>query len=70
MTVPFAAPSRLAPDEAAAVRAAVASVLAGPAWVGGGPVADFEAGFAAYLGAGEREVVGVGNGPVQFYKAP
>ena len=62
MTVPFAAPSRLWPDEAAAVRAAVESVLAGPSWVGGEPVASFEADLASYVGAGDREVVGVGNG--------
>jgi dTDP-4-amino-4,6-dideoxygalactose transaminase len=62
VTVPFAAPSRLWPDEAGAVRAAVESVLSGPSWVGGEPVATFEADFAAYLGAGDREVVGVGNG--------
>ena len=35
---------------------------AGPSWVGGRPVAAFERDFASYLGAGDREVVGVGNG--------
>lgn len=62
MTVPLAAPSRLAPEEGAAVRAAVESVLSGSTWVGGEPVATFERDFASYLGAGDREVVGVGNG--------
>ena len=62
-TVPFAAPARLVPEEAAAVRAAVDTVLRGPAWVGGEPVAAFERDLAAYLGApADREVVGVGNG--------
>jgi dTDP-4-amino-4,6-dideoxygalactose transaminase len=59
--VPVAAPTRLAPDEAAAVRAAVDRVLAGDRWVGGPAVASFEAAFAAYLGT-EREVVGVASG--------
>jgi dTDP-4-amino-4,6-dideoxygalactose transaminase len=62
VTVPFAAPARLAPGEAAAVRAAVDAVLSGDVWVGGDPVGRFETGFASYLGAGDREVVGVGNG--------
>jgi len=62
VTIPFAAPARMAPDEAAAVRTAIESVLAGPSWIGGDPVATFEAGFASYLDAGDREVVGVGNG--------
>jgi len=63
VTVPLAAPTRLAPDEAAAVGAAVQSVLRGPVWVGGEPVAAFERDFAAYLGApAGRDVVGVGNG--------
>lgn len=65
MSVPFAAPSRLAADEAAAVRGAIESVVAGPAWVGGGPVADFERQLASYVGsedAADAEVVGVGNG--------
>jgi len=62
VTIPFAAPGRLDPEEAAAVRAAVESVVGGPSWVGGEPVSGFEADFASYLGAGDREVVGVGNG--------
>lgn len=63
MTVPLAAPARLAPEEAAAVAAAIRTVLDGPAWVGGEPVAAFEHDFAAYLGEPPgREVVGVGNG--------
>jgi dTDP-4-amino-4,6-dideoxygalactose transaminase len=53
----------MAIDEAAAVRAAIASVVEGDAWVGGPAVAAFEHSFGAYLGAGtDREVVGVGNG--------
>ncbi len=63
MTVPAAAPARLAPDEAAAVRTALAAVVDGDVWVGGEPVAAFERAFAAQLGASpDREVVGVGNG--------
>ena len=62
MTVPFAAPARMAADEAVAVRAAIESVVSGAVWVGGGPVADFERDLASYVGASGREVVGVGNG--------
>jgi aminotransferase EvaB len=63
VTVPLAAPARLAPEEASAVSSAVQSVLHGPSWVGGEPVAAFERDLAAYLGApAGREVVGVGNG--------
>jgi aminotransferase EvaB len=61
MRIPLAAPTRLAPDEAAAVRAAIRTVVDGDWWVGGPAVASFEAAFAAYLET-EREVVGVGNG--------
>ena len=61
--VPLADPARVAPDEAAAVAAAVGAVLQGTAWVGGEPVATFERELAAYVGAPEgHEVVGVGNG--------
>lgn len=63
MTVPAAAPARLAPEEAAAVRAAIAAVVDSDVWVGGAPVATFERDFAAHLGAvPDRVVVGVGNG--------
>jgi dTDP-4-amino-4,6-dideoxygalactose transaminase len=61
MRVPSAAPTRLSPDEASAVRAAVDSVLAGDSWVGGPAVASFEAAFASYLGT-DRDVVGVASG--------
>jgi aminotransferase EvaB len=61
MSVPVAAPTRLAPSEAAAVRAAVERVVTGDRWVGGPAVSSFEAAFASYLGT-ERSVVGVASG--------
>lgn len=62
MKVPIAAPTRMAPEEAWAVREAVAGVLSGPTWILGEEVARFEADFAAYLGTLPELVVGVGNG--------
>lgn len=62
MRVPAAAPSRLAPDEAAAVRTAVERVIAGTEWILGGAVAGFEAAWGAYVGRPAAHVVGVGNG--------
>jgi dTDP-4-amino-4,6-dideoxygalactose transaminase len=61
MTVPTAAPTRLDPEEAAAVRAAIAGVVESDTWVGGPAVSSFEATFASYLGT-DLEVVGCGNG--------
>ena len=62
MNVPAAAPARLSAAEAADVRTAVAGIIDGDVWVGGPPVAAFECAFASFLGATDREVVGVGNG--------
>lgn len=58
--VPAAAPTRLDPDEAAAVREAVDRVLRDGPWILGEPVRRFEDDLAAY--AGHACVVGVGNG--------
>lgn len=58
----MAAPSRLAPDEAAAVRRAVASVLSSTSWVLGPAVSEFEAAWGRYVGRPAAHVVGVGNG--------
>lgn len=60
MRVPSAAPTRLAPDEAAAVREAVLRVVADGPWVLGPEVEAFEAAFADYTGI--AATVGVGNG--------
>lgn len=60
MRVPVAAPTRLAPAEAADVRAAVARVLADGPWILGPEVAAFEAELGAYVGV--PDLVGVGNG--------
>ncbi|MCW2761062.1 MAG: erythromycin biosynthesis sensory transduction protein eryC1, partial [Marmoricola sp.] len=62
MTVPVAAPTRLGPEEAEAVRLAVAEVIGGISWILGEPVRTFEAAFAAYVGTGAELTVGVGNG--------
>jgi aminotransferase EvaB len=62
MKVPAADPTRLAPAEAAAVREAVAEVIAGREWILGAPVARFEDEFAAYVDADAGHLVGVGNG--------
>jgi len=62
MRIPAAAPSRLDADEAAAVRAAVESVIAGSAWILGAAVEDFEAAWGGYAGRPAAHVVGVGNG--------
>lgn len=62
MRIPVAAPTRLHADEAAAVQQAAARVIRGSDWVGGDPVRRFEAEFAAYVGALDDSVVGVGNG--------
>ncbi|MGY2876922.1 dTDP-3-amino-2,3,6-trideoxy-4-keto-D-glucose/dTDP-3-amino-3,4,6-trideoxy-alpha-D-glucose/dTDP-2,6-dideoxy-D-kanosamine transaminase [Marmoricola sp. URHA0025 HA25] len=62
MRVPVAAPTRMQPQEAAAVQRAAAEVIAGTQWVLGDRVARFESEFAAYLGAAADSVVGVGNG--------
>jgi dTDP-4-amino-4,6-dideoxygalactose transaminase len=64
MTIPFAAPNRLPPDEAAAIRAALDSVLGSDRWILGPAVTDFEGAFATFLDrdlTGDH-VVGVGNG--------
>ena len=62
MRVPQAAPSRLGPDEAVAVRDAVARVVASDRWILGPEVDAFEQAWAAYVGAPPGSVVGVGNG--------
>ncbi|MBW8751026.1 MAG: DegT/DnrJ/EryC1/StrS family aminotransferase [Propionibacteriales bacterium] len=62
MRVPVAAPTRLDPDEAAAVQQAAAEVIRGSDWVLGDPVARFEAELAAYVGVASDVMVGVGNG--------
>ena len=62
MTVPVAAPTRLAPEESAAVQEAVAAVVAGTSWILGEQVSIFEAVFAAYVGSAPELTVGVGNG--------
>ena len=62
MTVPIAAPTRMAPEEAAAVREAAAVVMAGTSWILGESVARFESDFATYLGQPAELAVGVGNG--------
>ena len=58
--VPAAGPTRLDPEEAAAVQAAVARVLESGPWIGGPEVDGFERRFADQLELGD--VVGVGNG--------
>lgn len=58
--VPLADPARLGREEAAAVRAAVESVIARGPWIGGPAVDRFEEDFARYLGGGE--VVGCASG--------
>ncbi len=60
LTVPAAAPTRLGPEENAAIERSIGSVVANGPWIGGPAVEGFESDFASYLGA--REVVGVGNG--------
>ncbi|WP_392543806.1 DegT/DnrJ/EryC1/StrS family aminotransferase [Oryzobacter telluris] len=60
MVIPVAAPTRLAPEERAAVREAVLAVVDAQQWVLGPSVARFERELAAYVGGGE--VVGTGNG--------
>jgi aminotransferase EvaB len=62
VTVPVAAPTRMALEESEAVRRAVAQVIAGPSWILGEPVRMFEAAFAAYVGTEPALTVGVGNG--------
>jgi len=63
VNVPFAAPSRMAPAEAADVRTAIDRVLSSRMWILGEEVDAFEQEFAAYLGATPgTQVVGVGNG--------
>jgi aminotransferase EvaB len=62
MTVPVAAPTRMAPEEARAVREAVEQVIAGDTWILGEPVRTFEADFAAYVATSPELAVGVGNG--------
>lgn len=62
MTVPVAAPTRMAPEESEAVRRAVAEVIAGDSWILGEVVSGFEASFAAYVGTEPELAVGVGNG--------
>jgi aminotransferase EvaB len=59
-SVPIAAPTRLAPDEHTAVRAAIDAVLAGGPLIGGRFVEQFEDAFATYVG--RRHCVGVDNG--------
>lgn len=60
MRVPAAAPTRLAEDEADAVRAAMERVLAHGPWILGPEVEGFEEAFGAY--AGLPHAVGVGSG--------
>ena len=60
MGVPSAAPTRLGPDEATAVREAVERVITDGPWILGPEVEAFEAAFADYTGS--PEAVGVGNG--------
>lgn len=62
MRVPVAAPTRMAPVEAAAVRDAVDAVLRGPHWILGEAVEHFEHAWGAYVGRPGEHVVGVGNG--------
>lgn len=59
-SVPIAAPTRLAPDEHEAVRAAIDTVLSGGSLIGGRFVEQFEDTFATYVG--RRHCVGVDNG--------
>lgn len=58
--VPLAAPARLRPAEAAAVRVAIEAVLSSGRWILGDAVAEFEDAFARYVGAGS--VLGVASG--------
>jgi len=58
--IPSAAPTRLGPDEADAIRAAIERVLQDGPWILGDHVDRFEDEFAAFTG--HQEVVGVGNG--------
>lgn len=60
MTVPLAAPTRMADDERRAVRDAVASVVDGERWILGPAVSEFERRFADYTGI--AHVVGVASG--------
>lgn len=60
MSVPAAAPTRLAPAEADAVREAVARVIHDGPWILGPEVSGFEEAWGRY--AGLRHAVGVGNG--------
>lgn len=62
MSVPVAAPTRMAAEESEAVRRAVAGVLSGSTWILGEAVSRFEAEFAAYVGTGPELAVGVGSG--------
>jgi len=58
--VPAAAPTRMAADEADAVRAAIAQVVSEGPWIGGPAVDRFESDFAR--ASGSDHVVGVANG--------
>ena len=60
MSVPSAAPTRLAPAEADAVHEAVARVIHDGPWILGPEVSGFEEAWGRY--AGLRHAVGVGNG--------
>jgi dTDP-4-amino-4,6-dideoxygalactose transaminase len=57
--VPSAAPTRLGPEGAAAVRAAIEQVVQDGPWILGDHVDRFEGEFAAFTG--HPQVVGVGN---------
>ena len=60
MTVPSAAPTRLAPGEAEAVHEATSRVIRDGPWILGPEVAGFEEAWGRF--AGLRHAVGVGNG--------
>lgn len=60
MSVPAAAPTRLAPEEAAAVGEAIARVVRDGPWILGPEVVAFEESWGSY--ADLRHAVGVGNG--------
>jgi dTDP-4-amino-4,6-dideoxygalactose transaminase len=58
--VPAAAPTRLSPDEAEAIRAAMTRVVSEGPWIGGPAVEQFESEYAR--ASGSAQVVGVANG--------
>lgn len=59
-SVPAAAPTRLSPDESAAIHTAMMQVVSDGPWIGGPAVEQFEAEYAE--ASGSAHIVGVANG--------